>query len=375
KSRRGGTTLIFIDEIQEAPEAIAKLRYFFEEAPDLYVIAAGSLLETLLHEKVSVPVGRVEYRVIRPVAFDEYLGAMSESLALAQYEKIPIDDFAHDKLLQLFHRYAFIGGMPEAIQNYALHKDITKLKSVYESLLISYLDDIEKYSSNLTQTHVLRHTLRAAFLEAGSRIKFQNFGNSNYGSREEGEALRTLEKALLLHLVYPTVHTVPPLQPDLRKAPRLHVLDTGLMNHFAGIQKEIIRIKDLQSVYQGKMIEHLVGQELLASHFTLLESLNFWVRQKKESSAEVDYLLQVEENIIPLEVKSGAAGKLRSLHLYMDQAPHPWAVRFYSGKLKIDTVVTPLKKRYYLLNLPYYLAGQVEKYIVWMIKTTVLNAG
>jgi hypothetical protein len=159
----------------------------------------------------------------------------------------------------------------------------------------------------------------------------------------------------------------------LRKAPRLHVLDTGLLNYFAGIQQEMIGVKDLNSVYQGKMIEHLVGQELLASHFTLLHRLNFWVRQKKESTAEVDYILQISGQLIPVEVKSGAVGKLRSLHLYMDHVSHPWAVRFYSGKLKIDKVETQMKKKYYLLNLPYYLAGRAEEYIDWMMQNLQLR--
>ncbi len=370
KSRAGGTTLIFIDEIQNVPKAINLLRYFYEEAPDLFVIAAGSLLETILDEKVAVPVGRVEYRVIRPVSFSEFLGAMGEVATLSQFQKVPMDDFAHARLMKLFHAYAVIGGMPEVVAHYVHHRDLTSLRPLYESLLVSYIDDVEKYARNSTLTQIIRHTIKASFGEAGARIKFQNFGKSNYGSREVGEALRTIEKAMLLHLVYPTVNTLLPIVPDLRKSPRLHVLDTGLMNHFAGIQKELTTSIDLQAVYQGKMVEHLVGQELLSSHYNVLHQLAFWVRQKKDATAEVDYVVPVEGNLIPVEVKSGSTGTLKSLHFFMEQAPHRWAVRLYGGSLKLDEVETPERKKFTLLSLPYYLAAQTESYILWMMSQT-----
>jgi predicted AAA+ superfamily ATPase len=257
--------------------------------------------------------------------------------------------------------------MPEVVNHYAQQGDLTMLKPIYESLLVSYIDDVEKYARNATLTQVIRHTIKSSFGEAGKRIVFQNFGNSNYGSREEGEALRTLEKAMLLYLVYPTVYPMLPILPDLKKSPRLQVLDTGLMNHFTGIQKDLLSTNDMQEVYQGRMIEHLVGQELLATHFNVLFTLSFWVRQKKDASAEVDYVLDVDGNLVPIEVKSGAIGKLRSLHLYMEAAPHTFAVRLYSGNLKLDNVRTPGGKQFTLLSLPYFLAAQTEQYVRWMI--------
>ena len=367
KSKQFESTLMFIDEIQEEPKAISQLRYFYEQFPDLHVIAAGSLLETVLDESVNIPVGRVEYKIIRPVSFDEFLEAMAEKSALQQLQHVPINGFAHDKLLRLFHTYSLIGGMPEIVENYATHADLTALRPIYESLIVSYLNDVEKYARNTTLTQVIRHCMRSTYLEAGTRIKFQGFGNSNYGSREVGEALRTLEKAMLIHLVYPTVHTALPILPDIKKSPRLHILDTGLLNHFAGLQKSVLGTSDLQSVYQGKIAEHIVGQEILASDFHVLHRLNFWTREKKESSAEVDYVIRYEDLLIPVEVKSGATGKLRSLHLFMDKVSHTWAVRMYSGALKIDSVETLNGKKYTLLNLPYYLGTQLNEYIAWMV--------
>ena len=181
-----------------------------------------------------------------------------------------------------------------------------------------------------------------------------------------GEALRALQKALLLYIVYPETGFTLPLLPDLKKSPRLHVLDTGLMNYFAGIQREILSTDDLSKVYQGSMIEHLVGQELLAFQHQALSALHFWVREKKTSVAEVDYLFPFEGKLIPVEVKSGSEGKLRSLHLFMDAAPHNLAVRFYAGNVSITKVATPAGKNFTLLNLPYYAVSQIERYLAWI---------
>ena len=359
------TTLIFIDEIQEVPKALNILRYFYELAPEISVIAAGSMLETLFDKHISFPVGRVEYKVIRPVSFPEFLSAIDETAALEQLTKVPLAAFAQMKLLNLFHTYALIGGMPEIVQHYATHKDLVTLGPIYDSLISGYMDDVEKYAKSNAQILHLRHCIQSSFAQAGKRIKFEGFGNSAYKSREMGESLRTLEKALLMQLVYPSTTATLPMVPDIKKSPRLQILDSGLLNYFVGIQKEIIGTNDLNSIYQGTLIEHLIGQELLAFQYNTLSALHFWVREKKESTAEVDYLFQYEGMIIPIEVKSGATGTLKSLHSYMDIAPHNFAIRFYAGPLNISNAITQKGKHYQILNLPYYLGSQIEPYIAW----------
>jgi len=359
------TTLIFIDEIQEVPKALNILRYFYELAPEISVIAAGSMLETLFDKNISFPVGRVEYKVIRPVSFPEFLSAIDETAALEQLTKVPLAAFAQMKLLNLFHTYALIGGMPEIVQHYATHKDLVTLGPIYDSLISGYMDDVEKYAKSNAQILHLRHCIQSSFAQAGKRIKFEGFGNSAYKSREMGESLRTLEKALLMQLVYPSTTATLPMVPDIKKSPRLQILDSGLLNYFVGIQKEIIGTTDLNSIYQGTLIEHLIGQELLAFQYNTLSALHFWVREKKESTAEVDYLFQYEGMIIPIEVKSGATGTLKSLHSYMDIAPHNFAIRFYAGALNITNAITQKGKHYQILNLPYYLSSQIEPYIAW----------
>lgn len=359
------STLIFIDEIQEVPQALNILRYFFESEPEIAVVAAGSMLETLFNKNVSFPVGRVEYKVLRPASFPEFLDAIGENTALDYLETVPAPQFTHSKLLQLFHTYALIGGMPEIVNSYSVNKDLTALQSIYESLIIAYLDDVEKYATTNSQVQYIRHAIRASFSQAGKRIKFEGFGNSSYRSRDMGESLRTLENALLIQLLYPCTDTRLPLLPDHKKSPRLQILDTGMLNYFAGIQREILGTSDLNKVYQGTMIEHLVGQELLASQYNALSSLNFWVREKTTSSAEVDFVWPFEGKLIPIEVKSGTEGKLKSLHLYMDLVSHQMALRFYAGELAITEAVTPSGKKYHLLNLPYYLVSQTERYLQW----------
>ena len=163
KQRNIQNTLLFIDELQEVPAAITQLRYFYEQAPDIYVIAAGSLLETLFDKSISFPVGRVEYRAIRPVSFYEFLEASEEKAVLELINKIPIPEYAHNKLVKLFNTYALLGGMPEVIENYIKNNDLTSLKRIYESLLVSYMDDVEKYARNSTQVQLIRHAIRSSF--------------------------------------------------------------------------------------------------------------------------------------------------------------------------------------------------------------------
>ena len=362
------TTLIFIDEIQQVPKALNTLRYFYELAPDISVIAAGSILETLFDKNISFPIGRVEYKVIRPVSFTEFLSAIGETAASEQITKVPIAAFAQTKLLSLFHTYALIGGMPEVIHHYATHKDLVTLAPIYDSLISGYMDDVEKYAKNNAQILHIKHCIQSSFALAGKRIKFEGFGNAAYKSREIGESLRVLEKALLLQLIYPCTTATLPMVSDIKKSPRLQILDTGLLNYFVGIQKEIIDTDDLNKIYQGTLIEHLIGQELLAFQYNALSALHFWVREKKESTAEVDYLFPYNGLIIPIEVKSGVAGSLKSLHSFMDLAPHHWAIRFYAGALNITDAITQNGKLYQILNLPYYLGSQIEKYIAWFVQ-------
>lgn len=369
-------TLLFIDEIQESPKAIQLLRYFYEELPALHIISAGSLLEFAMQKVHSFPVGRVEFLYLHPLNFQEYLEATGKRALLKQLHQVPVKAFAHQTLMDAFHRYAIIGGMPEVVKTDVEQHSLSDLRVIYESIWSTYKNDVEKYTSNDTERKIIKHLMDTAPLYLDERIKFQGFGNSNYRSREAGEAFRTLDEAKIVRLIYPTTDLHPPLKADLKKAPRLQFLDTGLVNYSLGIQAEMLAMDDLNSAYKGAVIPHLVTQELISLQSISAHKPNFWVREKAQSNAEVDLLYAYKQLIIPIEIKSGSTGTLKSLHQFIEAADHPYAIRMYAGPLKIENAVTPNKKPYLLMNLPYYAGTALPQYIEWFVgqKITVLTA-
>lgn len=355
--------LLFIDEIQAYPPAVAMLRYFHEETPDVHVLAAGSLLEVALQrEHISFPVGRVEFRYLYPMNFEEFVQALMPN-ALDVYHTVPSPVYAEDVLFPLYHKYALIGGLPQAVAAYAETGDVVAVNNIYENLFAAYLDDIPKYAENEGPRRIIRHCLRSAPLFAGTRIHFAGFGESSYGSRECGEALRTLEQVMLLSLIYPSTATEIPLIQNLRKSPRLQFLDTGLLHYLSNIQSESIGIRDLSDAFRGRLLEQITGQELLARRHDVREPPLFWVRDKTQSQAEVDFLETHAGRPVPVEVKSGAAGKLRSLHEFMQRSSKAdLAIRLYRGRF-CQQDINQSDRRYKLLNIPYYHAAKIHDYI------------
>lgn len=357
--QKDGRTLLFIDEIQNSPEAVVKLRYFYEELPQIYVIAAGSLLESLIDTHISFPVGRVEYLAMHPCSFREFLSAEGNDVLRKRIEKTPMKsvDF-HDRLILLFNRYALIGGMPEVVAQYVEHHDVVALNDTFDSLLNGYRDDVEKYARNRTQTEVIRHILTAGWTEAASTITLGRFAGSEYKAREMGEAFSTLEKAMLLELAYPVTQTELPVLPERKRAPKLLWLDSGLVNYAAGIQKEVFSASDVLSAWRGRLAEHIVAQELLTLSHRFGQNRHFWTRQKVGSMAEVDFVWQYESLLIPIEVKSGNNAHLRSLHSFVDNSKGcKVAVRIWSNPYSCDEVVTNNGNTFKLLNVPFYLVG------------------
>lgn len=356
-------TLLFIDEIQNSPKAVQQLRYFFEDVPNLYVIGAGSLLDVMMdRHKISFPVGRIEFRYLFPLSFEEFLDATGEKVALNFYQADEISPLAHNKLRNLFKLYMFVGGMPEAVARYVQTKDLSSLVPVFESLLTSYKDDATKYAKNENEANVIRRIIETAPAEVGNRIKFEKFGNTNYKSREAGEALHKLERAMLCYLRYPVSNTEVPLAENFKLHPRLQFLDTGLLNYALGMTSAFFSADKISNSYRGMIAEHIVGQEILAAQYLTLQKPKFWVKEKKQSNAEVDFLLHRGTNVIPIEVKSGASGSLRSLHSFLDNSSCNFAIRLYDGERKLEKTKTSLgQKDFELLNLPLYYAGKLTK--------------
>ena len=363
KSPIQGTTLLFIDEIQNSPEAVAMLRYFYEKRPDIYVIAAGSLLENVIDHKISFPVGRVEYMTLHPCSFLEYLNGIGEDFDRQAVEALKADTI-HERLMYEFRKYCIIGGMPEAIKVYSQTKDLLSLDSVYDALIASYSDDMEKYSLNETQTKIMRHILEVGWQKGGETITFERFGGSEYRSREVGEAFRTIQKAMLLELVYPTLNNRLPLEAQLNRRPKLIWLDTGLMNYKAEVREEVFSVSDISDAYRGHVAEHIVAQELLAHTTKISERRFYWVGNTRNSIAEVDFILKRQPNVLPIEVKSGINAHLRSLHIFMSDAPHDLAIRIWSKRFSIDEVKeSSTGKTFRLVNIPFYYVGILNKII------------
>ncbi|GHT72436.1 ATPase [Bacteroidia bacterium] len=362
QKKQAGKTLLFIDEIQNSKTAITKLRYFYEEKlPDLYVIAAGSLLETMLSKNISFPVGRVEYLAVCPCTFNEFLRAIDEKMLEEALIDRRIPEALHDRTMNLFNTFTLIGGMPEVVADYAEKKDFVGLNKIYESLLTSYRDDVEKYAENNTMSQTIRYILKAGWKFAAQRITLGGFAESSYKAREMGEAFRTLEKTFVLELCYPTTDFLVPVTQDLKRSPKLLWLDCGLVNYAAKLQQEVFGSKDILDAYRGKIAEQVVAQELLALDSRVSNQRNFWVREKHTSQAEIDFVLQFDGKVIPIEVKSGHNAHLKSLHLFMDEVPHDIAVRVWSQPFSVDEVTTQKGKKFRLLNVPFYYVGVLEE--------------
>lgn len=359
KVKKEGTTLVFIDEIQNSPKTIALLRYFYEQRPDLYVIAAGSLLENLVDVKVSFPVGRVQYLALRPCSFSEFLGAIGKNnLLTVLSQKAEYTVAFHEQLMHLFNQYTIVGGMPEAVQQYAETQDVIGIEDVYETLVQAYKDDSEKYVRGNKLTDVVRFILSYGWAFSGETITLGNFANSGYKSREVGEAFRLLEKAMLLELVYPVSSTQLPIIPETKRMPKLIWFDTGLVNSQAGIRKEIIGSTDMVDSWRGNIAEQITAQELLALEDRVGQHRSFWA--KLNNGAEVDFIFAHNSKLYPIEVKSGTNAHLRSLQVFMDSSEVNIAIRIWSKPYSIDKVKTIHGKEFTLINLPFYLIGNLR---------------
>ena len=357
-----GSTLFFIDEIQNSPKTISKLRYFKENRPDLHVISAGSLLENVVDVKTSFPVGRVDYMALRPCSFFEFLTAMGKQNLRYFIDRPQQSATVHNELMSLFDQYAIVGGMPEAVQAYADTHDVLALDNIYESLVQGYKDDAEKYVAKEKLADVVRFLISSAWTKAGQTITLGGFGNSDYRAREVGEAFRLLQKAMLLELVYPTTSVTVPALSEKKRKPKLIMLDVGLTNYQAGVRRELIGANDILDVWRGYLAEQVVAQELLTLNSKVSQQRQFWIKDK--TAAEVDFVLTFNSRLYPIEVKNGRNAHLRSLHSFIDQSPVDIGIRVWSGPYSVDEVKTTFaKKTFRLVNLPFYLVGNIEQII------------
>jgi len=357
-----GETLVFIDEIQNSPSLMKLLRFFYEEKPNLHVIAAGSLFQAKIErEGFSLPVGRIEYAYVYPLDFFEYLEAQKETellnflKSISLEEKIP--EPIHQEGLRHFYEYTMIGGMPEVVKLYIENQSINSLKPLYSSLFTSYSEDVYKYSS-LANAKYLSYVIEHAPLFAGMTVTYEKFGGSNFRSREMSTAFDTLEKVKLIYQVKATKSKEIPLIGQRKRPKKLLFLDIGLVNHRMGVQEALIDLKDLDDFYRGRIAEQIVGQNILAQFTNHIPVLLYWAKGKREGTAEVDFCFQASGTIFGIEVKSGRAGRLRSLYSFADVVKNHRLLRIYSGHLKTEKVKI-WGKIYKLTSVPFYLVPRI----------------
>ena len=369
-------TLLFLDEIQAVPEAIPALRYFYEDMPDFSVVSAGSLLEfALADHSFSMPVGRIQYLHMGPMTFSEFLLAIGEEKLhdfICQYESgQAIGEVAHQRLLQLLRSYYFVGGMPEAVSVFADSQSYKAVSEVHNSIIETYRDDFPKYAGSRNLNRML-NVFNFAARNVGVKIKY-----SNISSQDQSVTIkRDIELLAMARVIAKVIHSNCsglPLQADIKeRVYKLLFLDIGLMNAICGLDwHSLTQIDEKKIINQGAIAEQFVGQHLQAMLADKPNrELNYWLREGKSSNAELDFAIGLRGNIIPIEVKSGATGTLKSLHQFMGTKTAPLAIRFDSNmpgeqqvntKIKINNEFE--KVQYTLRSLPLYLVERLDSLI------------
>ncbi|MCE5317794.1 MAG: AAA family ATPase [Parachlamydia sp.] len=341
-----GKTLLFLDEVQVAPQAIIALRYFYEEMPQLHVIAAGSLLEFAI-EHVGVPVGRLSMLYMYPLSFIEYLVAIDEKLIaeeiLAHQAGVMLEEPLHNRFLERLGEYLSIGGMPEAVARWVQTHDPASSLHVLQEIAMTYRQDFEKYSKK-TQVKYLEQLFRQVPHLIGQEFSYSEI-HGEYRKRELAPALSLLERANIIHIIRHCSGQGIPIGSEVDfEIFKVIYLDVALCQAILGSDISEWFLRPLDAFEnRGEIAEAFVGQELVcyANPETKAE-LYFWKRKSRSSAAEVDYLLQRNSNILPIEVKSGHGSTLRSLQLFLATHPNsPFGLRFsalnYSILEKLDS--------------------------------------
>ena len=366
-----GKTLLFLDEIQAAPEVFASLRYFYEQIPQLHVIAAGSLLEFVLENyQFSMPVGRIEYMHLGPMTFEEFLLAMDKPKLMEFIQnysfQTEIPDTIHNELLRYIKDFFVIGGMPEAVKEYSKTKSYLESQRVLSSILSTYRNDFNKYGHRVNNQRIEKVFSKVPNL-VGNKFRYSQIDREEK-SRDMKHALHLLECG---RIVYRVLHSdangLPLGAEENERYFKVVFLDVGLLCRGCGLTMEDIQTSDnLMMINSGAVCEQFVAQHLLYSGKYYEDPQLFcWLRQYGSSSAEVDYLFSQGSHIIPVEAKAGKSGKLKSLHVFVSEKHCKFALRFYTGLPLIDNVKTSVTGiepvDFKLMSLPLYLIGQAKR--------------
>jgi uncharacterized protein len=368
KKKFGKKTILFIDEIQTVPEAMQALRYFYEIRPELAVIAAGSLLEfTLADHSFSMPVGRVEYLFLYPMTFGEFLNAKKEKSLVESFYKFKISqdlsELYHKRFLENYFEYLIVGGMPEAVAEYVKSHNMEKVKSIHRTIILNYKNDFSKYSKRIPVSR-LEKIFDYVPAHIGQKAKYSQM-DSDEQSKSLKLALDLLEKACVVQKIYHSDASGIPIKMGKSETVfKLLYLDVGLVNYDLKLDyQNILEIyktenKELILLHKGLISEQFVGQQLLAAQIEEKLDLYYWLRERKSSNAEVDYVIQKGLKVIPVEVKFGKNGSIKSLIQFVKEKKGPLALKFVT-----DVPLVENKKysdaQFKLISLPIYFAERV----------------
>lgn len=364
-------SLLFLDEIQAAPEILSKLRWFSEELPELPLIAAGSLLEFILTEhSFSMPVGRISYLYLEPLSFEEFLLARNKKNLLAylsQYDfNIELPLIIHEELTNLFKEYVLVGGMPAAVSSWITERSLNKINQIHHDLITTYQDDFAKYKGRI-EIERLEEIMMMVPRTLSQKFIFRRV-NTEVKTHIIKAAVKLLNKAGICHPVTSCTANGVPLGAGINEKFFKEIfLDIGLCSAVLGLTlNEINQADELILINRGGIAEQAVGQMLRTLLPPYIEpTLYYWLREEPGSEAEVDYVIQSGSQVIPIEVKAGSTGNLKSLHIFMALKKLSYAIRINSdmpSKVEVNVKLREAENiRYRLLSLPFYLSGQIHR--------------
>jgi predicted AAA+ superfamily ATPase len=327
-----GRTLLFLDEVQTCTDAILALRYFYEQMPDLHVIAAGSLLEFALQKIPTFGVGRIRSMYMYPFSFEEFLQALGREMLLEKLQSAspqnPLSDALHKQLKDIFLRFAVVGAMPEVVAKYAAGGSLLDCRHILDELMETLFNDFAKYKHRVPAVR-LEEVFAAIVAQTGQKFTYSDIAIS----ANQTQIKESIELLKMAGLVYTTTHSSAnglPLgaetNPRYRK---LIILDTGIYQRFLRLDlTNLLLDEKIEQINKGALAEMLVGTELIkAQNNRLPAELYYWQREKAGSAAEVDYVVQVERNIVPVEVKAGTKGSMQSMFLFLQEKKRPYGIR------------------------------------------------
>lgn len=365
------SSVIFFDEIQEQPKAINLLRYFYEKRKELAVIAAGSLLEvTLKHKEIDFPVGRVDFYELGPMTFEEYIMGIADNSEelLAIQNSSPIPLFMHEQLINRLKEFYIVGGMPEAVRTYKETKSFYEVRRIQNQLIETYQSDFFKYANKMNIPKLTK-IFDYVPCHLGKKVKYVEISR-DFKSRELSTAIQLLSDAKVITPVYYSKGQRVPLKSEIDSSVyKLFFIDIGLCSKINNVSLETYDSEKFSIYLKGELAEQFVFQHLhYGSGKFESRPLYYWLNEKKNSEAELDFIIEENGQILPIEVKAQNSSKLKSLIYFMYKGGHQKAFKISVGPFleeKVSTTIFNGEKNvqveFDLYNVPLYSIGTTFK--------------